>query len=199
MSPRSPSRPFPPGQLGAEDTSIPQSPPPSFRSRASSRRNSSQQDHQHNEEHDRVLDDAFAAPSDDESENDDDDDATSGSRRLIRNNERQNSSDDDHPGRSMDRRVTEINMFMPGASQGATTGRVYGGGNSTRDGVFANISAKPTPGEDLEEKPPVCLAHQFPRLDATTDPPILDLRTGRCRCHSILLGNHHPRSWPIQQ
>lgn len=198
MSPRSPSRPFPPGQLGAEDTSIPQSPPPSFRSRASSRRNSSQQDHQHNEEHDRVLDDAFAAPSDDESENDDDD-ATSGSRRLIRNNERQNSSDDDHPGRSMDRRVTEINMFMPGASQGATTGRVYGGGNSTRDGVFANISAKPTPGEDLEEKPPVCLAHQFPRRDATTDPPILDVRTGRCRCHPTLLGNHHPRPWPIQQ
>ena len=48
--------------------------------------------------------------------------------------------------------MTEIPTFTPGGSAG---GRVYGGGSSTNDGVFANITAKPRAGEDLEEKPPV--------------------------------------------
>lgn len=141
-----------------EDSSIPNSPPPSFRSRASSRRTSREQEHHNNEDHDRVLDDAFAAPSDDESDNDDE---AASSRRLVRNND-QNQSDNEHDDsraarRPLNRRVTEINMFMPGGSQDQSNSRVYGGGQGTRDGVFANISAKPTPGEDVEEKPPVCL------------------------------------------
>lgn len=39
------------------------------------------------------------------------------------------------------------------ASSAAVGGRVFGGGQT--DGVFANISAKPTAGEKLEEHPPV--------------------------------------------
>ncbi|KAL1303244.1 hypothetical protein AAFC00_006658 [Neodothiora populina] len=160
VSPRSPSRPFPPTSADQaqpqSQSSIPDSPPPSFRSRVSSRRTSSEQQRLHNEEHDRDLDDAFAAPSDDESDNDDQDAASS--RRLVRSDDRAESTTSGHGegtvnGRSIDRRVTEINMFMPGASQGGAP-RVYGGGQSTNDGVFANISAKPTPGEELEEKPP---------------------------------------------
>lgn len=158
-SPRSPSKPFPPGHPSNEDSTVPNSPPPSFRSRASSRRNSGSQEHQGNEDRDRVLDDAFAAPSDDESANEDEDEEAASSRRLVRADNRRpsgnNRNDSTSTSRNMDRRVTEINMFMPGASEAQSTGRVYGGGQGTRDGVFANISAKPTPGEDLEEKPPV--------------------------------------------
>lgn len=39
------------------------------------------------------------------------------------------------------------------ASSAATSGRVFGGGQT--DGVFANINAKPTASEKLEEHPPV--------------------------------------------
>jgi hypothetical protein len=48
------------------------------------------------------------------------------------------------------RRVTQLPIF--GGS--ARSDRTYGAGQN--DGVFANLSAKPTRGEDLEEKPPVC-------------------------------------------
>jgi hypothetical protein len=131
---------------------VPDSPPPSFRSRNSSRRNSDQHDHHHDEDVDRDIDDAFAAPSDDESDRDAPD---ADRQRLV------SSSDRDSPEPTrlsaapphLDRRVTEINMFLPGGSR--SNARVYGGGNSVNDGVFANISAKPTRGEELEEKPPV--------------------------------------------
>lgn len=152
-SPRSPSRSLPPGAINL-DTPIPDSPPPSFRSRASSRRNSAEHHEEDHEDNDRTLDDAFAAPSDDESDNDEPQD----SQRLVRTDERRQTDTASGvaapPTRSLDRRVTEINMFMPG---GRSTGRVYGGGSgTTSDGVFSNISAKPTRGEELEEKPPVC-------------------------------------------
>ncbi|GAB7352143.1 hypothetical protein MBLNU459_g2633t1 [Dothideomycetes sp. NU459] len=152
VSPRSPIRPFPPTAASNADSPIPNSPPPSFRSRASSRRNSAEHHQEDHADNDRTLDDAFAAPSDDESDNDEPQD----SRRLVRNDERRPTevaSATPTPGpRNLDRRVTEINMFMPG---GRSSGRVYGGGSgSTRDGVFSNISAKPIRGEELEEKPP---------------------------------------------
>lgn len=38
----------------------------------------------------------------------------------------------------------------------ASTGRVYGGGSTSNDGVFANLDAKPERGEKTEEQPPVC-------------------------------------------
>lgn len=187
VSPRSPSRSFPPGASNT-DSSIPDSPPPSFRSRASSRRNSAEHRQQDHEDNDRTLDDAFAAPSDEESDNDEPQD----SQRLVRNDERPqiDAASGQAGARNLDRRVTEINMFMPG---GRSSGRVYGGGSgSTRDGVFANISAKPTRGEELEEKPPVCHHHILEPLASTyavyrptnKQPPTPHLRTGR------------PPSWP---
>lgn len=39
------------------------------------------------------------------------------------------------------------------AAGGMPGGRIFGGGQT--DGVFANISAKPTVGEKVEEHPPV--------------------------------------------
>jgi hypothetical protein len=49
------------------------------------------------------------------------------------------------------RSVTQLPVFNTVAP---TAGRIYGGGQN--DGVWANLSAKPTRGEDAEEKPPVC-------------------------------------------
>lgn len=67
------------------------------------------------------------------------------------------STDSDTPvAPGIQRRVTELPVFN---TQAPTPGRVYGGGNG---GVWANLSAKPTRGEDAEEKPPVCTT----RLDA---------------------------------
>ncbi|KAI4729974.1 hypothetical protein E4T49_02184 [Aureobasidium sp. EXF-10728] len=137
---------------GQNSQPIPNSPPPSFRSRNSSRRNSAQHDHHHDEDADRDIDDAFAAPSDDESDHDGPD---ADRRRLVQ------SSDPDSPEAPapqaqpprLGRRVTEINMFLTGAGRSSNS-RAVGGGSSANDGVFANISAKPTRGEELEEKPP---------------------------------------------
>lgn len=57
----------------------------------------------------------------------------------------------------LQRRVTELPSFVSQAaaatSQWGT--RIFGGGSMANDGVFANLSAKPTRGEELEEKPPV--------------------------------------------
>lgn len=50
---------------------------------------------------------------------------------------------------AVERRVTQLPVFPPATR----TGRIYGGGNT--DGVFANMSAKPVAGEEVDEKPPV--------------------------------------------
>ncbi|KAI5237840.1 hypothetical protein E4T43_07848 [Aureobasidium subglaciale] len=137
---------------GQNSQSIPTSPPPSFRSRNSSRRNSAQNDHHHDEDADRDIDDAFAAPSDDESDHDGPD---ADRRRLVQPSGRESpetAAPEVQPPR-LGRRVTEINMFLPGGSR-SNSSRAIGGGTSANDGVFANISAKPTRGEELEEKPP---------------------------------------------
>lgn len=133
---------------------IPDSPPPSFRSHTSSRRTSRED----RSEEERDLNDAFDAPSD--SDDDADADATDdvrSRRRLISSNSTSNGpaerSHNGHDSTSRpavpQRSVTEIPVFAPTAP----SGRVYGGGNAT-DGVFANLSAKPRPGDDVEEKPP---------------------------------------------
>lgn len=139
---------------GQHSQPIPNSPPPSFRSRNSSRRNSAQHDHHRDEDADRDIDDAFAAPSDDESEHDGPD---ADRRRLVQSSDRDSSPEAPAPEVQpprLGRRVTEINMFLPGGSR-SNNNRVIGGGSSANDGVFANISAKPIRGEELEEKPPV--------------------------------------------
>ncbi|TKX24472.1 metal homeostatis protein BSD2 [Elsinoe australis] len=119
---------------------VPNSPPPSFRSHASSRRSSAQH-HTAESEVERSLDDAFGGS------HDSDDDEDEESRRLV---SRTNSVAPPRPG-NVERRNTEF----PSVPSAARSGQVYGGGSSTRDGVFANISAKPVAGvDDLEEKPP---------------------------------------------
>jgi len=138
--------PITPNQ-GTAEQSIPNSPPPSFRSRASSRR-TSLQNSQTQTEAERSLADAFAGPSDDES-----DDENESSRRLVETS----PTDPNSPSRpDNQRRMTEIPAFNANANT-ANSGRVYGGGSSsTRDGVFANITAKPTRQDMDDEKPPVC-------------------------------------------
>jgi hypothetical protein len=124
----------------------PASPPPSFHSRASSPNGTSRhllsEDPITNEE-DRTLADTFDSDSDDEDDNDGRDDR----QRLMRGNPR---TEDEPAPPGIERRVTELPVFN---TQAPTPGRVYGGGNG---GVWANLSAKPTRGEDAEEKPPVC-------------------------------------------
>jgi hypothetical protein len=68
-----------------------------------------------------------------------------------------NTSDDGSASpivrQGIERRVTQLPVFQNQSTEPRTS-RVYGGGNN--DGVWANLSAKPTRGEEVEEKPPVC-------------------------------------------
>jgi hypothetical protein len=122
----------------------PASPPPSFRSRASSPNGTSRllsEDPIRNDE-DHTLADTFDSDSEDEEDSDGRDDR----QRLMRGNP---STEDEPVAPGLQRRVTELPAFD---TQAPSTGRVYGGGNG---GVWASLSAKPTRGEDAEEKPPV--------------------------------------------
>ncbi|KAI9708427.1 MAG: hypothetical protein M1820_003887 [Bogoriella megaspora] len=138
--------------------SIPDSPPPSFRSRASSpqsRRHSFSENDPLRSEAERTLADTFDAPSDDGS--DDENESGDDRQRLMRGNpaserEAEGGTDGPRPGQ-LPRRVTQLPSFVPSPTLGSN-GAVYGGGNNVHDGVFANLSAKPTRGEDLDEKPP---------------------------------------------
>jgi hypothetical protein len=124
----------------------PASPPPSFRSRSSSPNADASRrllaDDPVAAPEDRTLADTFDSDSDD----DEDDDGRDDRQRLMRGNPRTEEVPSP-PG--IQRRVTEIPAFN---TQAPSSGRVYGGGNG---GVWANLSAKPTRGEDAEEKPPV--------------------------------------------
>jgi hypothetical protein len=135
----------PVSQRGAQQWP-PASPPPSFRSRASSPNGGASRrllsEDPVAEDADRTLADTFDSDSDDDGDNDGRDDR----QRLMRGDPRA-SDEPTTPG--MQRRTTEIPVFN---TQTPSTGRVYGGGNG---GVWANLSAKPTRGEDAEEKPPV--------------------------------------------
>ncbi|KAH7346004.1 metal homeostatis protein bsd2 [Pyrenochaeta sp. MPI-SDFR-AT-0127] len=123
----------------------PASPPPSFRSQTSSPANGASRhllsdDPLANDE-DRTLADTFDSDSDDDEDGDGRDDR----QRLMRGNPPPEEAQVP-PG--IQRRVTELPVFN---TQAPASGRVYGGGNG---GVWANLSAKPTRGEDAEEKPP---------------------------------------------
>ncbi|KAF1977184.1 hypothetical protein BU23DRAFT_551109 [Bimuria novae-zelandiae CBS 107.79] len=139
-TPSSPQAPYP----------IPASPPPSFHSRASSPTAASRRllsDDPLANDADGTLADTFDAASDE------DDDESDDRQRLMRGTpEETPDADDDtlrptRPGRQ--RSVTQLPVFNTVAPTG---GRIYGGGQN--DGVFANLSAKPTRGEEVEEKPP---------------------------------------------
>jgi len=136
---------------------VPSSPPPSFHSRASSpssrrllRQDSVEQ------AADRDLADTFDDGEESDAENDGDD-----RQRLMRADSSRSTSanipETSPPSQSqvaqpprIERRVTEIPAFR---SQDSTR-TIPGGPKPTNDGVFANLSAKPTAGESLDDKPP---------------------------------------------
>lgn len=141
---------------------IPNSPPPSFHSRASSpsggaNRRLLSDDPLHNDT-DRTLADTFDSPSDEEDSDDEDGDGMDDRQRLMRGQPDTSAHDEDStpaPRQGVQRRVTQLPVFN---TQAPTPGRIYGGGQN--DGVWANLSAKPTRGEDVEEKPPVCIGFE---------------------------------------
>lgn len=144
-------------------TPIPASPPPSFHSRDSSPGRPTPRDYA-----DSTLTDAF----DDGSENEGDE-ATASRRRLIgseRSASPRGRNPSDRPTVAMERRTTQLPVF-PIANVAATTPmtgantprRVVGGGTGN-DGVFANLSAKPGTGEEMDEKPP---SYEQAAADAT--------------------------------
>lgn len=140
---------------------IPNSPPPSFHSRASSPNADSRRllsDDPLAKNEDRTLSDAFDSPSDDES--DGEGDGLDDRQRLMRGQpqvEDEDGSSSPNPRDGIQRRVTQLPDFQPSGGITPASGRIYGGGQN--DGVWANLSAKPTAGEDLEEKPPVRTFH----------------------------------------
>lgn len=140
---------------------IPNSPPPSFRSRASSPTADQRlltDDPLANDE-DRTLADAFDSPSDDDG-SDDEDGGLDDRQRLMRGHPETTENEvaeSESPRQGVQRRVTQLPVFQAPAAAGS--GRVYGGGQN--DGVWANLSAKPTRGEEVEEKPPVCTLNRM--------------------------------------
>ncbi|KAK4675928.1 hypothetical protein QC764_506380 [Podospora pseudoanserina] len=127
---------------------IPNSPPPSFHSRASSiigRDNGNRQNQD--------LDDAFG--SDDEDAWDDEPDDR---QRLVRDNTTPSATDAASitPATTATTAQTSAQASQPSrpVGQAPTTTRVYGGGIQS-DGVFSNLAAKPERGEpEKEELPP---------------------------------------------
>lgn len=117
-----------------QQQAIPQSPPPSFHSRASSRsfRNGGAA------VADPTLADAFDADDDHDSS---DDDEADDRQRLVR------GSATGQPSSYVAR------PSMPAPSRGPRSNRIYGGGIQS-DGVFSNLTAKPEPGVEKEEQPP---------------------------------------------
>ncbi|KAF2259988.1 hypothetical protein CC78DRAFT_502370 [Lojkania enalia] len=133
---------------------IPNSPPPSFHSRASSPSGASRRllaDDPLTNDADRTLADTFDSPSDDEDSDGEDGDGVDDRQRLMRGNPQPqaDAEGEEPPRQGIQRRVTTLPAFNTAMPR---SGRVYGGGSN--DGVFANLSAKPTRGEDVEEKPP---------------------------------------------
>lgn len=163
---------------------VPNSPPPSFRSHASSRRQSLSSQDLLRAANDRTLEDAFDDGSDDDEGEGD------GRQRLMRGQRTPthtppSSGSPDQASRSqtnneggqttrpaVERRVTQLPIFATPPSTATPGGRVYGGGSS--DGVFANLSAKPTrAGEDTaEEKPP-----SYEHAALTAPPPYFETPT----------------------
>ncbi|CAK7207579.1 hypothetical protein SEUCBS139899_010389 [Sporothrix eucalyptigena] len=140
---------------------IPNSPPPSFHSRASSPQSGGRRQNDVNP----TLADAFDADSDHESDDDQADDR----QRLVRSRDAlrpmrapawmtSTTSDSEEvqtPSTSTST-PTPPPTRRPAPAPSAptpTTGRVYGGGIQS-DGVFSNLTARPEPGEEKEELPP---------------------------------------------
>jgi hypothetical protein len=122
----------------------PSSPPPSFRSRASSptTRRLLGQDPM-NTEAENTLADTFDDGNASDAENDGDD-----RQRLMRVDTQVRTSPEHRPADAPTPRPT----YVPTPTIPSTFSTR--GPRPTADGVFANLAAKPVPGEDLNEKPP---------------------------------------------
>ncbi|KAJ2896877.1 hypothetical protein MKZ38_005130 [Zalerion maritima] len=119
---------------------IPNSPPPSFRSRTSSLAQ-----REARRPVDPALEDAF--------DGDDSDGEADDRQRLVRSN---TSSTFTQRGQEVTSRATPAAVPSPAtnAAQTSTAGRVYGGGIQS-DGVFSNLTAKPERGDsEKDEQPP---------------------------------------------
>lgn len=130
-----------------EGPAVPSSPPPPFTSRPTSptSENLLTRHDPLSSDADRTLAETFESPSDDEES---DDEETSSRRRLVQSEADNASSRTGQTQAPVETRVTQYPAFA------TTTSRVYGGGRAN-DGVFANLSAKPSRGEEADEKPPV--------------------------------------------
>jgi Protein of unknown function (DUF2370) len=135
---------------------VPNSPPPSFRSRASSPTRQTLLSHDPlATENDQALHDAFDNPSDDDASDaeEEDDDRQVLMRGTNRAVESETEAANAPQRGGLVRANTELPTF-PLTTPG-TVRRVMGGGSQGHDGVFANLNAKPERGEKVEEMPPV--------------------------------------------
>lgn len=140
--PDTPTSPTSPRHLAQP---IPNSPPPSFHSRASSLLSRERT----NENVDPTLADAFD-DSDGDSDNEADD-----RQRLVRGNSFPENGNATPAG--ADANHTQGLNAAQGTVSRAGGSRVYGGGIQS-DGVFSNLAAKPEANApEKEEQPPVCL------------------------------------------
>lgn len=135
------------------------SPPPSFHSRASSLHRAERQNLISDE--DRTLADTFETPSDDESDDETNTRRLDDRQRVMSGRPHNDSSPptptspDGRPG--VERRVTQLPVY-PATTNNNRPAPVH-------DGVFANLSAKPSPSDDaLDEKPP---SYEQAAADAT--------------------------------
>jgi hypothetical protein len=149
---------MPPPQVATRDEDdhvqgpprVPASPPPPFSSRptspSASDRLLDRQDPLHDDE-DRTLAEAFDTPGG----SDDEDDEADDRQRLVQS---QPAAPEPSSARSAPVVETRIAQYPAFAT---TTNRLYGSGRAN-DGVFANLSAKPSHSEEVDEKPPVSLS-----------------------------------------
>jgi hypothetical protein len=122
---------------------IPNSPPPSFRSRTSSRERANTVNPD--------LADAFDADGDDS------DDEADDRQRLVRGNSTPSFNEATQAGRAATQSGGQSEPQQRPVGIAPTTSRIYGGGIQS-DGVFSNLSAKPEQGDgEKDELPPVGL------------------------------------------
>ena len=145
------------GHSASRAQRIPNSPPPSFHSRASSIL-SVDRDRGNSAPVDSALADAFDS-------GDDSDDEVDDTQRLVRGTPQSSSAaftpssssstSSSHPAPtgSAPAAPTRAPATVPPPGATSTPFRVYGGGIQS-DGVFSNIMAKPERGEEKEEQPP---------------------------------------------
>jgi len=142
-----------------DSSAVPSSPPPPFSSRPASPSDRDALLSRHDplaDDAERTLAETFDSPSDDEEDEEENRNAGGEATRLIpgANASRQAA---DTSRTTSDRRTTQYPAFA------TTTNKLYGSGRAN-DGVFANLSAKPSQTDEVDEKPP---SYEQAAADAT--------------------------------